>query len=79
MTPEERKEVLRLERRKYIIGASAVRIIIIYLLRLLFLQLGCEDYKARADSNALMKQVKFPARGAITDRTGRLLVYNQPA
>ena len=52
MTSEERKEVLRLERRKYIIGASAVLIIIIYLMRLLFLQLGSEDYKARADSNA---------------------------
>lgn len=79
MTSEERKEVLRLERRKYVIGASAALIIVIYLIRLLFLQLGSDDYKAKADSNALMKQVKFPARGAITDRHGRLLVYNQPA
>ncbi len=79
MTPEERNEALRLERRKYILGAAAVLIIAIYLLRLFFLQMGSEDFKAAADSNAFMQQVKFPARGAITDRHGRLLVYNQPA
>ena len=68
-----------LSRRKYVLGAAAVLIVAIYILRLFFLQLTSDDYKARADSNAFMRRLQFPARGAITDRNGKLLVYNQPA
>jgi len=68
-----------LSRRKYVLGAAAVLIVAIYILRLFFLQLTSDDYKARADSNAFMRRIQFPARGAITDRNGKLLVYNQPA
>ena len=38
-----------------------------------------DDYKKNADSNAFLNKVLFPARGAIYDRNGDLLVYNQPA
>ncbi len=79
MNKDERNEANRLERRKYVLGGSAVVLILVYLLRLFTLQLGSDDYKLRADSNAFLKQVRFPARGAISDREGRLLVYNQPA
>ena len=65
--------------RKYILGASVALIIIIYLIRLFSLQLMSDDYKVRADSNAFMRRIQYPARGAITDRNGKLLVYNQPA
>ena len=65
--------------RKIVLGASAILIIAIYVLRLFSLQLTSDDYKARADSNAFMRRIQFPARGAITDRNGKLLVYNQPA
>ena len=68
-----------LEKRKYVIGGAAVVIIIIYLIRLFFLQLLSEDFKASADSNAFLKRIQYPARGAISDRNGKLLVYNQPA
>lgn len=68
-----------LEKRKYIIGGAAVVIIVVYLLRLFTLQLLSEDFKASADSNAFLKRIQYPARGAITDRNGKLLVYNQPA
>ena len=68
-----------LSRRKYVLGAATVLIVVIYILRLFFLQLTSDDYKARADSNAFMRRIQFPARGAITDRNGKLLVYNQPA
>ena len=68
-----------LYRRKYVLGAAAVLIVAIYILRLFFLQLTSDDYKARADSNAFMRRILFPARGAITDRQGKLLVYNQPS
>ena len=43
------------------------------------LQLLSEDFKKNADSNAFLKHILFPARGAIIDRNGKLLVYNQPA
>ncbi len=79
MNKEEKKEALRLDRRKYVISGAAILIVVVFLVRLFFLQLMSDDYKARADSNALLQRVKFPARGAITDRSGKLLVYNQPA
>lgn len=65
--------------RKYVLGFAAVLIVVLYILRLFVLQLTSDDYKARADSNAFLKRIQFPARGAITDRNGELLVYNQPA
>lgn len=68
-----------LEKRKYVIGGVAVLIIVIYLVRLFMLQIVSDDYKKNADSNALMKKIEYPARGVISDRHGKLLVYNQHA
>ncbi len=65
--------------RKYVLAMVAIAIIIIYLLRLFMLQLMSDDFKTSADSNAFLKQIQFPARGSISDRTGKLLVYNQPS
>ncbi len=75
---ENRKDY-RLEKRKFVIGGAAVVVTLVFLLRLFALQLMSDDYKRNADSNALLKQVLFPARGAISDRNGNLLVYNQPS
>lgn len=66
-------------KRRYVIGMTATAIILIYIVRLFFLQLMSDDYKLRADSNAFLKTVLYPSRGAIVDRNDRLLVYNQPA
>ncbi len=68
-----------LEKRKYILGGAAILVTIVFLLRLFSLQLLSDDYKRNADSNAFLKRIQFPARGAVTDRNGKLLVYNQPA
>ena len=38
-----------------------------------------DDYKKNADSNAFLKKIAYPSRGVITDRNGKLLVYNQPS
>ena len=70
---------LNLDKRKYIIGLVAIIIVIVYLLRLLSLQIMSDDYKRNADSNAFLKKIQYPARGLIMDRKGRLLVYNEPA
>lgn len=68
-----------LERRQYVIGGLALAVVIGYIVRLAFLQLIPNDYEQIAWNNALYRKVIYPSRGAIYDRTGRLLVYNQPA
>ena len=68
-----------LSRRKYIIGASVLVVVVIYIFRLLALQIVSEEYKQHADSNAFLKKIRYPSRGVIYDRNDKLLVYNQPA
>lgn len=68
-----------LENRKYVIGGVATTIVIIYIIRLFVLQIMSDDYRKSADSNAFFKKVEFPSRGVITDRNGKLLVYNEPS
>lgn len=69
----------RLEKRKFVIGGIALSIVLIYLVRLFALQITTDDYKKNADSNAFLNKIQYPSRGAIYDRTGKLLVFNQPA
>ena len=68
-----------LEKRKYVIGATAAFIVLVYLIRLFDLQIMTDDYKRNADSNAFLNKIQYPSRGAIYDRNGKLLVFNQPA
>lgn len=68
-----------LEKRRLVLSGIAIAIIVVYVLRLFALQIASDDYRKRADSNAFLKKIIFPSRGIITDRNGKLLVYNQPA
>lgn len=68
-----------LEYRRYVIAGVAIFIVTVYIIRLFTLQIMNDDYKKNADSNAFLKKVEFPARGVISDRNGKLLVYNQNA
>lgn len=68
-----------LENRRFVVGGVAIAIVLVYIVRLFFLQLMSDDYKKNADSNAFFKKIEYPSRGVITDRNGKLLVYNQPA
>ena len=68
-----------LGKRRYVIAGVATLIVVVYIIRLFMLQITSDDYKKSADSNAFLKKVEYPARGAISDRHDRLLVYNQPA
>ena len=65
--------------RKYVIGAVAIMVTVLYMLRLFALQLMSDDYKKNADSNAFRKEIQYPSRGLIMDRRGRLMVYNEPS
>jgi penicillin-binding protein 2 len=65
--------------RRYVIAGVATLIVVVYIIRLFTLQITSDDYKKSADSNAFLKKIEYPARGAIYDRNEKLLVYNQPA
>lgn len=68
-----------LENRRYVIGGAVVLLVLIFIIRLFFLQIVDNDYKAWADSNAFLKKTLNPSRGMMYDRNGKLLVYNQPS
>lgn len=68
-----------LEKRRLVLSGVAIVVVSIYLIRLFALQIMSDDYRKSADSNAFLKKIEYPSRGVITDRYGRLLVYNQPA
>ena len=67
-----------LDNRRFVIGGLAVAVVVIYIIRLFTLQILSDDYKKNADSNAFLKKIQYPSRGHITDRNGKLLVYNEP-
>ena len=68
-----------LANRRYVIAGITIGIVVVYTVRLLFLQVMSDDYKKNADSNAFLKKIEFPSRGLIYDRNGVLMVYNQPS
>ncbi|MBI9066119.1 MAG: penicillin-binding protein 2 [Salinivirgaceae bacterium] len=65
--------------RKYIVGGIFGLIILIFILRLFFLQIIDQSYKSSASNNVLRYVTQYPARGLIYDRNGQLLVYNEAA
>ena len=73
------KKDYSLEKRKYVIGGLLVVLAIIYLFRLLELQVFETKYKENADSNAFLRKTVYPSRGQMFDRNGNLVVYNKPA
>lgn len=68
-----------LEKRRFVVGGLVLLILLIYVIRLFFLQVVEEKYKIMAQDNAFLTRTVYPARGMIYDRKGELLVYNQPA
>ena len=67
-----------LAKRRYVIAAVVVIIGLVYVAQLFNLQLLSPQYREYADSNAFLRRTLYPARGAIYDRNGKLLVYNRP-
>ena len=58
-----------LEKRKYVSGAAAIVIVLIYVFRLFDLQIMTDDYKKNADSNAFLNKIQYPSRGLSTTVT----------
>lgn len=57
----------------------ATTIFLVFVARLFYLQILSPEYKSRAYHNAFYLRPIYPERGAIFDRNGKILVYNEPA
>ena len=68
----------RYYKRRYVIAGIAVVVVLVYIIRLFYLQVIDQSTKAQAKNNALVEQTIYPSRGLIFDRNGELLVFNQP-
>ena len=66
------------EGRKEIIQVIIVVTGILFLAKLFFVQILDDRYAQLAESNAITTEIEYPFRGLITDRNGKLLVYNSP-
>ena len=69
----------RYENRKFVVVGIVLAIVAVFIGRLFSLQVLDEKYKEHADSNAFLNKTVYPSRGVMYDRTGKLLVSNQPA
>ena len=50
---------------------------LIFIIRLMVLQLFSSEYRELAEVQALRHRTQYPARGLVYDRNGKLLVYNE--
>ncbi len=66
------------EGRKEIFQLAIILTAIVFLVKLFFIQVVDDRYADMADSNAILRQVDYPVRGLIRDRSGKLIVYNTP-
>ncbi len=64
--------------RQYVISLVVIIIAAVYIAQLFNLQILNPQYRDYAESNAFFRRTLYPARGAIYDRNGELLVYNRP-
>jgi penicillin-binding protein 2 len=52
---------------------------LVFIVRLFFLQVVDKSYTLSAESNVIRKNIRYPARGLIYDRKGKLMVHNEAA
>ncbi|HMQ76738.1 MAG TPA: penicillin-binding protein 2 [Flavobacteriales bacterium] len=69
---------MNFEERKYVLIAAVVLISSVFLLRLFWVQVVDDQWKAEAANISERKVTVYPARGLILDRNGELLVANTP-
>ena len=65
-------------KRFFIIQNVVIAAAVILVLKVASLQLFDTSYSQQADARTLERKVLYPSRGLIYDRTGKLLVYNNP-
>ncbi len=65
--------------RKLLFPIIVLTAAIIIVARLVYLQIVDDSFLKKADMNALKIVYEYPERGYIYDRTGQLMVANQPS
>lgn len=68
-----------LESRQFVFITLFIIAGIAFLIKLFLLQVVQDEYKLSADNNVLRYVTQYPPRGVVFDRTGKLMVYNEPA
>jgi len=66
----------RYKDRSYVVIVLLVLVALVFIARLATLQFS-DEYVDKADGNAFYHRIVYAPRGAIMDRNGKLLVYNQ--
>ncbi|MCB0792935.1 MAG: penicillin-binding protein 2 [Flavobacteriales bacterium] len=69
---------MNFEERKYVLIAAVVFIASVFVLRLFWVQVVDDRWKAEAANISERKVTVYPARGLVLDRRGELLVANTP-
>ena len=64
--------------RRYVIAGIFITIIVVILIRLFYIQIIDTKYEIYASHNVRRQILKYPARGPILDRNGKILVENVP-
>ena len=61
------------------LGGLVVIVAIVFLIKLVAIQLVNPRYKLSANNNSRHRQIEYPARGLFLDRHGKVIVFNQAA
>lgn len=61
------------------IGITVVFVVLVFLIKLFYVQVIDDSSKISAQNNAVRTEIIYPARGVMADRNGELLVYNKAA
>lgn len=63
--------------RRNVLQYVIIGVVVIFIIRLFFLQIVNKNYQQLARSNVLRQVTVFPARGLVHDRNGNLIIDNQ--
>ncbi|WP_436514373.1 penicillin-binding transpeptidase domain-containing protein [Ekhidna sp. To15] len=64
--------------RSLLIRGLILMTVMIFAVRLFYIQIIDEDYKIAAENNVVQKIVQYPFRGLVYDRNDSLVIYNSP-
>ena len=70
---------MNLTTKRYSIIGFAALVVVLYVIRLFYIQVVDDQYKLDARNQAFLYVTDYPPRGTIYDRNGKRLVYNQVA
>jgi penicillin-binding protein 2 len=65
--------------RYYLISGIFIAVMVIYLIRLFYMQIIDSSYKYSSENNSQRYVTLYPSRGLISDRNGKIIVSNRAA